>query len=52
MATIRNDLKQKMTSDRSTLFEEGLKKRLIDEGKLKIHEDVLSRVIQTYTTRS
>ncbi len=52
MATIRNDLKQKMTSDRQALFEAGLKKRLIDEGKLKIHEDVLSRVIQTYTTRS
>ena len=50
--TIRNDLKQKMTNDRQALFEAGLKKRLIDEGKLKIHQDVLSRLIQNYTTRS
>jgi hypothetical protein len=41
-----------MTNDRQALFEAGLKKRLIDEGKLKIHQDVLSRLIQNYTTRS
>jgi peptidyl-prolyl cis-trans isomerase D len=50
-ASIRNDLKQKMTNDRQALFEAGLKKRLMDEGKLKIHQDVLSRLIQNYTTR-
>ncbi|MGA2714777.1 MAG: peptidyl-prolyl cis-trans isomerase [Bryobacteraceae bacterium] len=49
---IRTELKQKKTSDRSTLFEEGLKKRLAAEGKLKINQDVLSRLVQNYTTRS
>jgi hypothetical protein len=49
---IRADLKQKKTADRSTLFEEGLKKRLTAEGKLKVNQDVLSRLLQTYTNRS
>jgi hypothetical protein len=49
---IRNELKQKKVTDRTTLFEEGLKKRLAGEGKLKIHQDVLARLIGTYTNRS
>ena len=49
---IRSELKQKKITDRSTLFEEGLKKRLAAEGKLKINQDVLSRLVQSYTTRS
>ena len=49
---IRIELKQKKTSDRATLFEDGLKKRLTAEGKLKIHQDVLSRLVQNYTSRS
>jgi peptidyl-prolyl cis-trans isomerase D len=50
--TIRAELKQKKTTDRGTLFEEGLKKRLAVEGKLKINQDVLSRLVQSYTSRS
>ena len=50
--TIRTELKQKKTTDRATLFEEGLKKRLTAEGKLKVHQDVLARLVQNYTTRS
>ena len=50
--TIRAELRQKKMADRSTLFEEGLKKRLTAEGKLKINQDVLSRLVQSYTTRS
>ena len=49
---IRTELKQKKVTDRSTMFEEGLKKRLAAEGKLKINQDVLSRLVQSYTTRS
>ena len=49
---IRDELKQKKTADRATLFEEGLKKRLTEEGKLKINQDVLTRLVQNYTTRS
>lgn len=50
--SIRTELRQKKAADRSTMFEDGLKKRLIAEGKLKINQDVLSRIVATYTTRS
>lgn len=49
---IRAELKQKKEGDRSTLFEEGLKKRLTAEGKLKINQEALARVIANYTNRS
>jgi hypothetical protein len=45
-------LKQKKVTDRSTMFEEGLKKRLVAEGKLKINQDVLARLVQNYTART
>src|SRR5262249_12805427 len=38
-ATIRDDLRNSKTRDRNTIFEDGVKKRLQDEGKLKIHQD-------------
>ncbi len=50
-ATIRDELRQAKSRDRSTMFEDGLKKRLQDQGKLKIHQDAISRLVQTYTTR-
>ena len=50
--SIRTELRQKKTADRTTLFEEGLKKRLMTQGKLKINQDVLTRIIQNYTQRS
>jgi peptidyl-prolyl cis-trans isomerase D len=51
-ATLRNEIRQQKTQDRATLFEDGLKKRLQDEGKLKVHQDVITRLVQTYTTKS
>jgi len=50
-AVIRGELKQQKIKDRTTLFEEGLKKRLQEQGKLKIHQDVLTRLVQSYSTR-
>lgn len=50
-AVIRGELKQQKIKDRMTLFEEGLKKRLQEQGKLKIHQDVLTRLVQSYSTR-
>jgi peptidyl-prolyl cis-trans isomerase D len=52
MQAIRNELKQQKAADRTTLFEEGLKRRLIEEGKLKINEAALSRLVQNYTSRT
>lgn len=51
-ATLREEMKQQKARERSQLFEEGLKKRLEEQGKLKIKKDVLARLVQTYTTRS
>jgi peptidyl-prolyl cis-trans isomerase D len=51
-STLRNEIRQQKTQDRAALFEDGLKKRLEDEGKLKIHQDVISRLVQTYTTKT
>jgi peptidyl-prolyl cis-trans isomerase D len=48
-ATIRTDLKQQKSRDRAQLFEEGLKKKLEDEGKLKVHPDVVTRLVKSYT---
>src|ERR1035438_2728078 len=50
-AGIRDELKQQKSRDRSTLFEDGLKKRLQEQGKLKIHQDAITRLVQTYTHR-
>jgi peptidyl-prolyl cis-trans isomerase D len=50
-ASIRDELKQQKARDRATLFEDGLKKRLQEQGKLKIHQDAITRLVQTYSTR-
>jgi peptidyl-prolyl cis-trans isomerase D len=51
-AGIRDEIKQQKEHDREQLFEEGLKKRLEAEGKLRVHQDLVTRLIQTYTTHS
>lgn len=47
---IRDQIKSQKAGDRDTLFREGLKQRLIDEGKIKIHQDVINKVIASYRT--
>ena len=49
---IRAELKQQRGRDRAQLFEDGLKQRLEDEGKLKVHQDAVARLVKNYTTRS
>src|ERR1019366_6654818 len=44
-ASIRDELRQQKTRDRTSLFEDGLKKRLQDQGKLKVHQDVITRLV-------
>lgn len=64
-ASIREELRQQKTRDRATLFEEGLKRRLQEECSLwnrvtfwsggcpalKIHQDVITRLVQSYNQR-
>jgi hypothetical protein len=48
-AAIRDELKQIKARNRAQIFEDGIKKRLEQEGKLKIHQDVITRIVQTYS---
>jgi peptidyl-prolyl cis-trans isomerase D len=51
-SAIREELRQQKARERATLFEDGLKKRLQEQGKLKIHQDAITRLVQTYSTHS
>lgn len=48
MTAIREDLKQQKQRDRSQFFQDGLKSKLTAEGKVKIHQDVINRIVQSY----
>jgi peptidyl-prolyl cis-trans isomerase D len=50
--SIRDELKQQKARDRIQLFEAGLRKRLEQEGKLKVHQDVLSRIVANYSQKN
>jgi peptidyl-prolyl cis-trans isomerase D len=45
---IRDELKQQKQRDRAQLFQDGLRSRLTADGKLKIHQDVINRIVQGY----
>jgi peptidyl-prolyl cis-trans isomerase D len=51
-AAQRDDLIQQLKSQRAQerlgLFEEGVKNKLIQDGKIKIHQDVINRMISSY----
>jgi peptidyl-prolyl cis-trans isomerase D len=49
---ITDDLHQQKARDRATFFEQGLRDTLVASGKLKIHQDVIDRIIATYRQRS
>lgn len=51
-ASIRDELKQQKVRDRVQLFENGLRKRLEQEGKLTVHQDVLTRLVQNYSQKN
>jgi hypothetical protein len=46
--TIRDEIKSQKAKERNTLFESGLKDMLIKQGKIKIHQDVITRLIANY----
>jgi hypothetical protein len=49
-AAIRDDIKRQRAGDRNMLFETGVKDALIKQGKVKIHQDVINRLLATYRT--
>ncbi len=47
---IRDDIKSQRARERYTLFESGVKDMLVKQGKIKIHQDVINRLIANYRT--
>ncbi|HEX8984557.1 MAG TPA: peptidylprolyl isomerase, partial [Bryobacteraceae bacterium] len=47
-AGIRDQIKGQKARDRNSLFEAGLKEQLVKEGKVKIHQDVINRLVGNY----
>jgi peptidyl-prolyl cis-trans isomerase D len=47
---IRDDIKSQRARERNSLFETGVKDMLIKQGKIKIHQDVINRLIGNYRT--
>jgi hypothetical protein len=45
---IRDEIKSTKGRDRGMLFEAGLKESLVRQGKIKIHQEVINRLIQQY----
>jgi peptidyl-prolyl cis-trans isomerase D len=49
-AAIRDEIKSQRARERDTLFETGVKDTLIKQGRIKIHQDVINRLIANYRT--
>jgi peptidyl-prolyl cis-trans isomerase D len=49
-ATIRDEIKSQKARDRNALFESGVKETLTKQGKVKIHQDVFNRLLQSYVS--
>jgi len=45
---LRDELKAKKAQERAELFDAGLREELIKEGKVKIHQDVVNRLVASY----
>jgi peptidyl-prolyl cis-trans isomerase D len=49
---ISEDLRQEKSRERAQLFQQGLRDSLTASGKLKVHQDVIDRILATYRQRS
>jgi hypothetical protein len=45
---IRDQIKQQKGQARNALFEEGVRDALTKEGKIKVHQEVIDRLLATY----
>ncbi len=48
---LQQELKSRIARQRNDLFEEGLKNRLIAEGKIKLHRATINRIVSNYAGR-
>ena len=51
-ASIRDEVKNQKARDREALFADGVRDALIKQGKIKIHQPVIKRLISNYTAQS
>lgn len=51
-ATLREEIKKQKSADRNSLFGEGIRQLLIRQGKIKVHEAVIKRLIANYSASS
>ena len=47
-STVRDQIKSQKARDRANLFDAGVKADLIKSGKVKIHQDVIKRLLSGY----
>ena len=47
-AAIRDEIKSKRARERNMMFEDGVRQKLTQEGKIKVHQDVIDRVVSAY----
>jgi hypothetical protein len=47
-ASIRDEIKSKRARERNTIFEDGVRQQLQKDGKIKVHQDVVNRLIASY----
>ena len=45
---LRDEIKSQKARDRNSLFETGLRDALVKQGKIKIHQDVINRLLASY----
>jgi peptidyl-prolyl cis-trans isomerase D len=45
---LRDQIKSEKARDRNSLFETGLRDALVKQGKIKIHQDVINRLLASY----
>jgi hypothetical protein len=48
MAVIRNDLRSKRARERNQVFEDGVRQMLTKEGKIKVNQDAIDRIVAGY----
>jgi hypothetical protein len=50
-AQVRDDIKRQKAKDRDSLFESGVVTELERQGKVKIHKDVIDRLVSSYASK-
>ncbi|HTX35967.1 MAG TPA: peptidyl-prolyl cis-trans isomerase [Bryobacteraceae bacterium] len=49
-AQLLDEIKRQRAQDRATLFDAGVRNQLVKDGKIKVHQDVMMRLINSYKT--